>query len=106
MHRLSGDHRGMLMAAGAVRCAALAVACDRLDHARAPVCFLKPKAASALTDGRERVRWGDVGASDYSSTMNRQCKSVLEHAGLLVPARLGGTSSAGHVPERDAWALA
>jgi hypothetical protein len=86
--------------------AALAVACDGLDHARAPVFFLKPEAAASLSDDRGRVRWGDARAGDYRSTMYQQYKSVLKHAGLLSPARLGGTSSTSYVPERDVWALA
>ena len=86
--------------------AALAVACDALDHARAPVFFLKPEAAVALSDGRGRVRWRDARAGDYRTTMYMQYKSVLKHAGLLAPSQLGGTSATSYVPERDVWALA
>jgi hypothetical protein len=86
--------------------AALAVACDALDHARAPVVFLKPEAAVALADGRGRVRWRDARPADYRTTTYLQHKSVLKHAGLLAPGRLGGTSAASYVPERDVWALA
>jgi hypothetical protein len=33
-----------------------AVACDQLDHARAPIFFLKPEAAAALADERGRIQ--------------------------------------------------
>jgi hypothetical protein len=48
----------------------------------------------------------EAGAGDYRSTTNRQFESLLEQAGRLAPARLGGTSPTGHVAARGARAPA
>lgn len=85
--------------------AALAVACDQLDHARAPILFLKPEAAAALTDERGRVRWQLVTGEDYRSTTFYQFKSILKHAGILTERRLGGATTKGYEPTEDVWEL-
>jgi hypothetical protein len=62
------------------------------------------RSATAFARGAQHRHEADAG--DDRSTTNQQFESVLEQAGLLAPARLGGTRSAGDVAERDGWALA
>lgn len=83
----------------------LAVACDRLDHARTPIFFLKPESAAALTDDQGRVAWQQARSVDYRSTTFYQYKSILKHAGILAMGRLGGPTVRGYQPSRDMWQL-
>ena len=86
--------------------ARLAEACDRLDHARAPIFFLKSEAIPILSDDRGRIRWELVQAEHYRSSTFYQYKSILKHAGLLTNTRLGGATTKGYDPKRDIWELA
>lgn len=84
---------------------ALAVACDRLDHARAPIFFLKPQAEVELADNKGRIRWYLAKGEHYRSTTFYQYKSILRHAGVLQHERLGGASSKEYNPAGDIWTL-
>jgi hypothetical protein len=86
--------------------AELAIACDRIDHAKAPIFFLKPESAARLSDRHGRIPWESVNADDYRSTTFYQYKSILKHAGILALGRLGGATVVGYDPFRDIWALA
>lgn len=83
----------------------LATACDQLDHARAPIFFLKPEAAARLMDERGHIRWQEVEGEDYRSSTFYQYKSILKHAGILKPERLGGATAMGYDPTNDVWSL-
>lgn len=83
----------------------LAVACDKLDHARAPILFLKPEAAVLLTDDKGKVDWKSAKGEHYRSTTFNQYKSILKHAGVLKPTKLGGATAIGYVPSQDLWEL-
>jgi len=83
----------------------LAMACDRLDHARAVVFFFNPEALEMIVDERGQIIWERVEGKHFRSTMFYQFKSVLRHAGILAPLALGGCSATKYRPERDIWAL-
>jgi hypothetical protein len=85
--------------------AELASTCDRLDHSRAPVFFLKPASQVKLGDDRGRIRWEQAVGEDYRSTTFMQYKSILKHSGLLRPTQLGGSTSKRYDPIKDIWAL-
>lgn len=102
-----------LVIAGLERCpnfaanfASLAIICDGLDHARAPIFFLKPESAANLTDDHGRLHWERATGQDYRSRMFYQYKSILKHAGILKPGALGGASTKDYDPTRDIWELA
>lgn len=69
--------------------AELAVACDQLDHARAPILFLKSEAAVRLTDNKGKVNWNAAQAEHFRSRTFYQYKSILKHAGILQATKLG-----------------
>lgn len=85
--------------------AELAIVCDQIDHARAPIFFLKPESAASLTDSKGRVLWADVAGEDYRSRMFYQYKSILKHSGILKNVSLGGSTSKGYDPTQDVWEL-
>lgn len=84
----------------------LAVACDQLDHASAPIFFLKPEAVIELSDATGRIDWKTAKGGHYRSSTFYQYKSVLKHAGILKPGSLGGSTAKGYDPSEDTWALA
>lgn len=83
----------------------LAIACDAIDHIRTPIFFLKPESGARLSDQKGHIPWQKVLPTDYRSTTFFQYKSVLKHAGLLAPGRLGGARVKGYEPEHDIWSL-
>lgn len=85
--------------------AVLAQVCDQLDHARAPIFFLKPEALPLLMDDRGRINWGAAQGEFFRSKMFYQYKSILKHAGILKDTRLGGSTTVGYDPQRDLWEL-
>ncbi len=78
--------------------AGLALACDQLDHALAPIFFLLPEAVAELQDNRGRIQWEKAEEKHYRSRSYYQFKSILKHAGILKPTSLGADSS-------NIWAL-
>ncbi|HAA31262.1 MAG TPA: hypothetical protein DCE56_30530 [Cyanobacteria bacterium UBA8553] len=85
----------------------LAVACDRLDHARAPIFFLKPESIESLTDERGYILWEKAKGIDYRSSMFYQYKSILIHAGILFKTKLGPVSTKRYEPKNkdNIWKL-
>lgn len=83
----------------------LAMACDRLDHARALAYFLQPESLPQLMDNKGRINWNESKGEHYRSRTFYQYKSILKHAGILSPGRLGGDSAIGYQPESDTWTL-
>ncbi|MDJ0797063.1 MAG: hypothetical protein QNJ51_09545 [Calothrix sp. MO_167.B12] len=83
----------------------LAQVCDQIDHARAPIFFLEPKAAALLVDNKGKINWGQIKSEDYRSTMFQQYKSILIHAGILKNTKLGGTTAKNYDPQEDIWEL-
>lgn len=83
----------------------LAAACSRVDKRRAVIFFLKPESTNRWVRPDGTVAWSDVEPPDYRSTTFFQYKSVLKHAGLLVPRKLGGASARGYRPNEDIWQL-
>lgn len=83
----------------------LAIRCDELDHARAPIFFFKPDALPDITDNRGRILWPQVERSHYRSKNFHQYKRILQHAGILIPNKLGGSSTSKSDPDNDIWAL-
>jgi len=83
----------------------LAKMCDKIDRAKAPIFFLHPVSAANLSDETGRVRWNDVVPTDFRSKMFHQFKSILKHAGLLTPTKLGGARTRGYEPKNDIWKL-
>jgi hypothetical protein len=84
----------------------LALACDQLDHASAPIFFLKPEAASVLSDDKGKIDWKSAKGEHYRSSTFYQYKSILKHAGILKPTTLGGSTAKGYDPSQDMWKLA
>ncbi len=76
-----------------------------LDRSRALVAFFHPERIDEITDARGGVRWDRVTSAHYRSTTFMQVKSVMKHAGILVPHRLGGTSTRSYDPAADLWEL-
>lgn len=83
----------------------LARVCDQLDHARAPIFFLKPISASLLADHNGRIIWERATGEDYRSRMFYQYKSILKHAGILMNTSLGGSTAKSYNPTQDIWEL-
>jgi len=83
----------------------LAIACDQLDHARAPIFFLNPEAVAQLMDDKGKIRWQSAKSQHYRSSTFYQYKSVLRHAGVLRFTKLGGGSTKTYNPSEDIWAL-
>ena len=83
----------------------LAIMCDSLDHARAPIFFLNPNSADKVIDNKGRICWDVVTKDDYRSTNFYQFKRVLRHAGILSDRSLGGPSTKDYKPEKDLWEL-
>ena len=83
----------------------LAKMCDKIDRARAQIFFLHPVSAAKLSDDRGRVCWNNVTPKDFRSKMFHQFKSILKHAGLLMPTKLGGARTRGYEPTNDIWQL-
>ena len=81
----------------------LAQECDKIDHARAPIFFLKPEAQ--VTDDHGRINWDAVRGEHFRSTSFFQYKSILKHAGFLEPTKLGGASAKHYDPRKDVWSL-
>jgi hypothetical protein len=81
----------------------LADACSRLDKRGATIFFLKPESTYRWVQADGSVAWDRVDPSDYRSTTFFQYKSVLKHAGLLAPLRLGGASAHRYRPHEDIW---
>ncbi|MDF1667915.1 MAG: hypothetical protein P1V97_39625 [Planctomycetota bacterium] len=85
----------------------LAKACDRLDHARAPIFFLQPTATAKLSDRQGRINWSSAKGPDFRSSSFFQYKSILKHSGILsAETKLGKASSKRYDPNRDIWSLA
>jgi hypothetical protein len=85
--------------------AELAIICDKLDHARAPIFFLNPSSATILSNPQGQIEWNKAKGEDYRSTMFYQYKSILRHAGILSDRRLGGATAKGYNPSLDIWEL-
>lgn len=83
----------------------LAKRCEQIDRARAQIFFLHPVSAVKLSDNSGHIRWRDVIPEDFRSKMFHQFKSILKHAGLLKPTRLGGARTRGYNPTKDIWQL-
>lgn len=76
-----------------------------LDHPRALTVFFTPEILDEVLDTRGHVRWEAVEGRHYRSTTFMQVKSILKHAGLLMPYPLGGTSARTYRPDADRWEL-
>lgn len=85
--------------------AELARKCDQIDHARAPIFFLRPESLPNITDDCGHILWNQVSPGDYRSTNFYQFKSIMKHAGILAPTRLGGASTENFVSSQDVWTL-
>jgi len=83
----------------------LAIQCDKLDHARAPVFFLNPNSSDRIFDAKGHIRWDILNPDDYRSTNFYQFKSILRHAGILSDRPLGGPSTKNYNPIDDIWEL-
>ena len=90
---------------GCANFAELATRCDEIDHASAPVFFLKPESVPELSDKMARIRWRDVKGEHYRSRTFYQYKSILKHAGILQDTRLGGATTRNYNPTADRWKL-
>lgn len=76
------------------------------DKTLAPAIFFAPEAASAVTDDQGRLAWHRIQPQHFRSTMFNQYKSILKHAGVLAPHRLGAPSTKHYDPDADIWELA
>jgi hypothetical protein len=85
--------------------AGLAKMCNTLDHARAPIFFLRPNSLERLSDERGQIDWDRAQGEDYRSKMFHQYKSILKHAGILSARRLGGSTAKRYDPTKDIWEL-
>jgi len=83
----------------------LAMRCSEIDSRRSAIFFLKPESAANWLSPAGSVPWELVPGSDFRSTTFYQYKSVLKHAGLLAPTRLGAASARKYEPSNDIWRL-
>lgn len=81
----------------------LALACSQVDRRRASIFFLKPEAAAEWVQRDGHTPWAEVPGEAFRSTTFFQHKSILKHAGLLMPTALGGASARGYDPGADHW---
>jgi hypothetical protein len=76
------------------------------DKVQALTIFFNPELISEITDVRSNVIWSQVRPHHFRSNTFFQYKSILKHAGILVPHRLGGASAVDYRPDTDLWELA
>jgi hypothetical protein len=93
------------MSAEGVDFRALARRCGEIDSRRSAIFFLKPESAANWLSPAGSVPWELVPGTDFRSTTFYQYKSVLKHAGLLAPTRLGAASARDYDPSKDVWRL-
>jgi hypothetical protein len=83
----------------------LAKACAGVDRRSSVIFFMKPEATPLWVAKDGSVEWGAVPSDCFRSTSFFQYKSVLKHAGLIRPERLGASTVNDYRPERDLWHL-
>lgn len=66
------------------------------DQALAAVVFFQPEAIATITDDQGHLVWRRIQPEHFRSTTFLQYKSVLKHAGVLAPHRLGRVSTRGY----------
>ena len=67
--------------------------------------FFLPEAAAIVSDDQGHLVWRRIEPQHFRSVTFFQYKSVLKHAGILVPHALGGASTRGYDPDADLWEL-
>ena len=75
------------------------------DRVRALTAFFTPELVDEITDTRSEVVSSRVQPRHFRSTTFYQYKSILKHAGVIAPHRLGGASSWSYDPDADLWEL-
>jgi hypothetical protein len=75
------------------------------DRALAAAIFFQPEAIAIITDDQGHLVWRRIQPEHFRSTTFFQYKSILKHAGVLAPHRLGGSSTRGYDPDADLWEL-
>lgn len=83
----------------------LAATCSKIDKRRSTIFFLKPEATTQWVNIDGGVDWAAVPGGDYRSSTFFQYKSVLKHAGLIMPHNLGTASAKNYDPKTDIWEL-
>ena len=83
----------------------LAESCSFLDRRSAVIFFLNPEATPLWASNDGRVAWAVVPAACFRSSTFFQYKSVLKHAGLIMPNKLGSATAKSYRPDQDVWQL-
>lgn len=92
-------------AGGALSMRALVLLSAERDRALTPAVFFQPEAVAIVTGDDGQILWHKVQSQHFRSTTFFQYKSVLKHAGVLAPHRLGGSSTKMYDPDQDIWEL-
>ncbi len=75
------------------------------DKAITPLIFFNPEMIAEITDDHGQLAWYRIQPHHFRSTTFMQYKSILKHAGIIKPHRLGGISAKSYNPDNDIWEL-
>ncbi len=76
-----------------------------VDKMLTSAVFFHPEAIAQITDDQGLFVWRRIEAHHFRSTTFMQYKSILKHAGIIKPHRLGGSSAKHYDPDQDLWEL-
>lgn len=83
----------------------LVLLCAERDKAITPLIFFNPEKIDEITDDRGHLAWHRIQSHHFRGTTFMQYKSILKHAGIIKPHRLGGVSAKAYDPDADIWEL-
>jgi hypothetical protein len=75
------------------------------DKTMTPLNFFNPETIDDITDDQGQLVWHRIQSHHFRSTTFMQYKSILKHAGVIKPHRLGGISAKAYEPDNDIWEL-
>lgn len=75
------------------------------DKTITPLIFFNPEVIAKITDDQGQLIWHQIQRYHFRSTTFMQYKSILKHAGIIKPHRLGGSTARNYNPDEDIWEL-
>lgn len=75
------------------------------DKTITPLVFFNPEMIAVITDDLEQLAWSRIQSHHFRATTFMQYKSILKHAGVIKPHRLGGSSAKSYASDSDIWEL-
>jgi hypothetical protein len=75
------------------------------DRSMTSLIFFNPEVVATITNDQGHLIWQRIQPNHYRSTTFMQYKSILKHAGIIKPHRLGGSSAKSYDPDSDLWEL-